>query len=70
MKKRNKKNTGSKIGKFALKAAGKITLIGAVFFAVTFAIYFLNLENKLIYYVIRPFLNKHYDSQKRDKRIV
>ena len=26
-----------------------------------------NLENKLIYYVIRPFLNKHYDSQKRDR---
>ena len=29
-----------------------------------------NLENKLIYYVIRPFLNRHYDSQKRDRRIV
>ena len=28
------------------------------------------LENKLIYYVLRPFLNKHYDSQVRDKRIV
>ena len=43
-------------------------LLGA--FAATFTIYMFNLENKLIYYVIRPFLNKHYDSQKRDRRIV
>ena len=28
-----------------------------------------NGENKLIYYVIRPFLNKHYDSQVRDRKI-
>ena len=34
------------------------------------ALNMFNLENKLIYYVIRPFLNKHYDSQKRDRRIV
>ncbi len=32
--------------------------------------YMTNAENKLIYYVVRPFLNKHYDSQVRDKRIV
>ena len=29
-----------------------------------------NFENKLIYYVVRPFLNKHYDSQVRARRIV
>ena len=29
-----------------------------------------NGENKLIYYVIRPLLNKHYNAQVRDKRIV
>lgn len=45
-----------------------LVLLGA--FAATFTIYMFNLENKLIYYVIRPFLNKHYDSQKRDRRIV
>ena len=27
-------------------------------------------EHKLIYYVVRPLLNKHYDSQVRDRRIV
>ena len=50
------------LGKLALR------LFGA--FVATFTIYMFNLENKLIYYVIRPFLNKHYDSQKRDRRIV
>ena len=53
-----------------LKIAGKLTLFGFITFLVTFGIYFFNLENKLIYYVIRPFLNKHYDNQKRDRRIV
>lgn len=49
---------------------GKLALLlfGAI--VATFTIYMFNLENKLIYYVIRPFLNKHYDSQKRDRRIV
>lgn len=45
-----------------------LVLLGA--FVATFTIYMFNLENKLIYYVIRPFLNRHYDSQKRDRRIV
>ena len=49
---------------------GKISLIGLIGFAVTFTIYMGNFENKLIYYVVRPFLNKHYDSQVRDRRIV
>ena len=59
---------------FDLKALLKILLkIGLgllVFFAVTFTIYMGNFENKLIYYVARPFLNKHYDAQVRDRRIV
>ena len=49
---------------------GKIGLVGLIGFAVTFTIYMGNFENKLIYYVVRPFLNKHYDSQVRDRRIV
>ncbi len=53
-----------------LKLLGKVLLIGLLTFAVTFAIYMTNAENKLIYYVVRPFLNKHYDSQVRDRRIV
>ena len=35
----------------------------------TFALYMTNGENKLIYYVVRPLLNKHYDSQSRNRQI-
>ena len=56
--------------KLAAKIMGKVGLVGFIGFVATFTIYMFNLENKLIYYVIRPFLNKHYDSQVRDKRIV
>ena len=68
MKKAKKAKLPAK--KRALKIVGKLTLFGFITFLVTFGIYMFNLENKLIYYVIRPFLNTHYDSQKRDRRIV
>ena len=55
---------------FLMKLIGKLILIGFIGFVATFALYMFNGENKLIYYVLRPFLNKHYDSQVRDKRIV
>jgi magnesium-transporting ATPase (P-type) len=44
-------------------------IVIAVFFVATFSIYWFNIENKLIYYVVRPFLNKHYDAMKRDRKI-
>lgn len=53
-----------------LKLLLKLAMIVLIGFVVTFAIYMGNFENKLIYYVVRPFLNKHYDAQVRDKRIV
>ena len=52
------------------KIIGKLILAAAIFFAATFTLYMFNGENKLIYYVVRPLLNKHYDSQVRDRRIV
>ena len=55
---------------FLLKLLGKIALLALILFAATFTLYMTNGENKLIYYVIRPFLNRHYDAQVRDKRIV
>ncbi len=58
-----------KFWKFVFKALGKLTLTGLIAFVATFALYMFNGENKLIYYVVRPFLNKHYDSQVRDRRI-
>ena len=53
-----------------LKLIGKLALAALIFFVLTFTLYITNGENKLIYYVVRPFLNKHYDAQVRDKRIV
>lgn len=55
---------------FILKLIGKLVLIAFVGFVATFALYMFNGENKLIYYVVRPLLNKHYDAQVRDRRIV
>ena len=52
------------------KIIGKLILAAVIFFAATFTLYMVNGENKLIYYVVRPLLNKHYDAQVRDKRIV
>ena len=56
--------------KFIGKLLKTVVLTVLALFVSTFIIYMFNLENKLIYYVLRPFLNKHYDSQVRDKRIV
>ena len=56
--------------KLAAKIMGKVGLVGFIGFVATFTIYMFNLENKLIFYVRRPFLNKHYVSPVRDKRIV
>ena len=58
-----------KLLRFVLKVLGKLALIGLVTFLVTFTIYMTNAENKIIYYVVRPLLNKHYDTQVRDRRI-
>ena len=59
--------------KKALKIMGKVLwkllIMGAIGFVVTFTIYMLNLENKLIYRFVYPLLQKHYDSQKRDRRV-
>ena len=52
-----------------LRALGKLLAAGLIAFIATFALYMFNGENKLIYYVIRPLLNKHYDSQVRDRKI-
>ena len=56
--------------KILFKILAKLILAAVIFFAATFTLYMVNGENKLIYYVVRPLLNKHYDSQVRDRRIV
>ena len=59
----------NKYVKTAMKLLLKLLLVLLIAFVATFTIYIFNLENKLIYYVVRPFLNKHYDSQVRDRKI-
>ena len=58
-----------KLLKLLMKILSRALLVGLIGFVATFALYITNGENKLIYYVIRPFLNKHYDSQVRDRKI-
>ena len=58
-----------KFWKVLFKILGKTLLVALIAFVATFALYMFNGENKLIYYVIRPFLNKHYDAQVRDRKI-
>ena len=55
--------------RFIGKLLKKLLLAALLLFAGTFAVYMLNLENKLIYKFIYPFLQKHYNNQKRDRRI-
>ena len=58
-----------KFWKVLFKILGKTLLVALIAFVATFALYMFNGENKLIYYVIRPFLNKHSDAQVRDRKI-
>ena len=55
--------------KTAFKVAKTLTGLVRLAFLGTFSIVMFNLENKMIYYVIRPLLNKHYDTQTRDRKI-
>ena len=55
--------------KFAAKLLKSLLITAALLFAGTFTIYYLNLETKLIYRFVYPLLQKHYDNQKRDRRV-
>ena len=51
-------------------AMKKKLLIGAMSIVLlSMLIYWFNLDNKLLYYGVRPILNKVYDSRKRDVRL-
>lgn len=55
----------NKFAHFLLKTLG----IGSATLSVLFAIYYFNLDMKLMRSVVVPFLNKHYDSVKHEHRI-
>lgn len=46
----------------------KLVLLGVVFFAVTFVVYFFNLDMKATA-LLEPFFAKHYDAMQRNQYI-
>ena len=51
----------SKVGKILGKLLGATLLANVVLFIV----FFFDLDGKLLYYVVEPFLKKHYDNMER-----
>jgi hypothetical protein len=47
------------------KAFRVILGVGAVLYAVLFAVFYFDLDGKLLFYVVEPFLKKHYDNLPR-----
>ena len=57
----------AKKGGFAKKAVGLLGLV----YAGVFAVFYFDLDGKLLYYVVEPFLKNHYDRmQRRDPHSV
>ncbi len=50
-----------KIGKFLLKFLGIFVALNAVLFVV----FFFDLDGKLLFNVVEPFLKNHYDNMER-----
>ena len=51
------------------KYLGKFAAISLTALAGLFAVYYFNLDMKLMRYVVLPFLDKHHDSVKREHYI-
>ena len=51
----------SKLGKFLLKLCGIFLLLNAGLFLV----FFYDLDGKLLYHVVEPFLRRRYDNMER-----
>ena len=54
-----------KIGKFFLKLLGIFVLLNGLLFVV----FFFDLDGKLLFNVVEPFLKKHYDNMPRRDRL-
>ena len=60
MKKKNRTLIGT-IFRVLLKTAG----ILAAVYAALFAVFYFDLDGKLLYYGVTPFLRRHYDNMER-----
>ena len=56
-----KKSGGCKLGKLL----GKLVGIALVANVALFAVFFFDLDGKLLFNVVEPFLKKHYDNMER-----
>ena len=54
-----------KISKFFLKLLGIFVLLNGLLFVV----FFFDLDGKLLFNVVEPFLKKHYDNMERRDRL-
>jgi len=55
---------GCKVLKFFAKLLGAVLLLNIALFAV----FFFDLDGKLLFYVVEPFLKKHYDEMDRQDK--
>ena len=63
MKKKNRTLIGT-IFRVLLKTAG----ILAAVYAALFAVFYFDLDGKLLYYGVTPFLRRHYDNMEREDK--
>jgi len=48
-----------------LRILGKILLIGAAIYALLFTVFYFDLDGKLLFRKVEPWLVKHYDKMER-----
>jgi len=51
--------------KLLCKGLGKLLKIFLLANVVLFVVFFFDLDGKLLFYVVEPFLKKHYDNMER-----
>ena len=59
------KKCGCSLGKTLFKLFLKLFGICFAAIAVLFTVFFFDLDGKLLFYVVEPFLKKHYDDMER-----
>jgi len=59
------KKKASRRAPLALRILGRGFAILAAVYAALFAVFYFDLDGKLLYYVVEPFLVKHYDKMER-----
>ena len=60
-----KKKAKKRGGCVLLRMLGKLFGLLAAAYAVLFAVFYFDLDGKLLFYVVEPFLVKHYDKMER-----